>query len=733
MIKKQNLIFVAGVLFVSLNFSLAVGQKSARASSPLPNESVAVNKRFANNHSLNVEDEFPVLSRDRIAEARRWSSWGRMNLINEKYVEAEEMLTLSLRSLNDGYDQPPNFLIPRPAQSRQISFSIPGIFSYYERSYEPSEIIANYVTRGISLDDVYTDIVATISQGYEGLDLISLSSVFANNLYGELRRLLRQDVDPDELGDIRQQLIEQSNQGENAHEIAVNALRDLQKALILQEKEEKIGKALESAELIRNLEFTRLVPVAVYSTLGTEGSSVRTNYKRLFEEIGFSSLKLEDAKDIAARDKATLVYYSVISSNQIFVWVIQPTGEIKIRKILISEDKTLEQVVEKAFDGASSCTYKNERGRKLSIRVCRDFRAFVGVEAESAPVISQENQESHLQELYQLIIGPVEEFLPSNPEDNVIFIPQGILSAVPFAALQDSDGQYLIEKHTLRVAPSLSSLANAKKTMKSLPEGNDFLMVGNPVMPTVTFSDGSTQQLPDLQGAQNEAVDIAEIVKTSPLIQLSARKDVVARRMSGAKVIHFATHGVLSYPNQTDFIMVQQASDGRRRAFQIESEAQNSSSDQIRYSLWYGEKGDTEWSVVRSKLNLPGAIALNNSFLTAREILSLNLDADLVVLSACSTGVGIPTESTVLGLPFSLGLSGASRVLVSLWRVPDNSTRLLMTEFYGAMRRQSSSTGKIDQAAALREAMLKVKEFEPYQDPIHWAAFSLIDVPQGSL
>jgi len=63
-----------------------------------------------------------------------------------------------------------------------------------------------------------------------------------------------------------------------------------------------------------------------------------------------------------------------------------------------------------------------------------------------------------LKQLHQLLIAPIADLLPSDPEAKVAFIPQGSLFLVPFAALQDAEGTYLIEKHTILTAPSIQVL-----------------------------------------------------------------------------------------------------------------------------------------------------------------------------------------------------------------------------------------------------------------------------------
>ncbi len=122
-------------------------------------------------------------------------------------------------------------------------------------------------------------------------------------------------------------------------------------------------------------------------------------------------------------------------------------------------------------------------------------------------------------------------------------------------------------------------------------------------------------------------------------------------------------------------------------------------------------------------LGVPGAIALapsnnDDGLLSAGEILDLELNIDLMVLSACDTGRGAITGDGVVGLSRSLLTAGVSSLVVSLWSVPDAPTSELMTYFYQELRQNG------DKAQALRQAMLKTKEKHPH--PRDWAAFTLI-------
>ncbi len=124
------------------------------------------------------------------------------------------------------------------------------------------------------------------------------------------------------------------------------------------------------------------------------------------------------------------------------------------------------------------------------------------------------------------------------------------------------------------------------------------------------------------------------------------------------------------------------------------------------------------------QLSVPGAIALapsdnDNGFLTAGEILEMKLNAELIVLSACSSGQGKITGDGVIGLSRSLFAAGIPSVIVSLWSVGDDSTEFLMTKFY-----QNLQSG-MNKAQSLRQAILKTRE-DFSDDPYSWAAFTLI-------
>ncbi len=254
--------------------------------------------------------------------------------------------------------------------------------------------------------------------------------------------------------------------------------------------------------------------------------------------------------------------------------------------------------------------------------------------------------------------------------------PQGELFLVPFPALQDDSGKYLIEKHTILTAPAIQVLDLTQQQRAKVQQANrqGSVIVGNPTMPKVTVKIGEPpEQLQPLPGAENEAIAIAKLLNTKALTGKQATKTAILPQLSQARIVHLATHGLLD-----DF----------------------------------------------QGLGTPGAIALapsgrDNGLLTASEILDLKLNAELVVLSACDTGRGRITGDGVIGLSRSLITAGVPSVIVSLWSVPDAPTASLMTEFYLNWQER-----KLDKAQALRQAMLTTMKTHP--NPKNWAAFTLI-------
>jgi len=373
----------------------------------------------------------------------------------------------------------------------------------------------------------------------------------------------------------------------------------------------------------------------------------------------------DQIRQIAKAQNATLVQYSIIydtfeiqgkseaRESAIYIWVIQPTGEITFRQVDL---KPLWQQ------------------HKVSLAdLIIGNQEFLAVRSRgSSPVLQTQPD---LPTLHQLLIDPIQTLLPKDPNAHVIFIPQASLFQVPFPALQDANGTYLIEKHTILTAPSIQVLALTRQQRQKLASqashSGNALVLGNPTMPSVSLSPGEPKrQLSALPGAEAEARAIAPLLKTQAITGAQGTKAAIVPKMRQASIIHLATHGLL---------------------------------DDVR--------------------GLGSAIALapsgeDDGLLTAEEIFDMKLQANLVVLSACNTGEGRITGDGVIGLSRALISAGVPSVIVSLWAVPDAPTSELMRSFYQNLQNNP------DKAQALRQAMLTTMKTHP--QPRNWAAFTLI-------
>ena len=438
----------------------------------------------------------------------------------------------------------------------------------------------------------------------------------------------------------------------------------LQQIMVAQNKPEV---ALEIAERGRARAFAELLSRRLNSSASSKAEPKSDNIAAL------SSVNITDIRRIAQQQNAILVEYALITDpsfigqgklkgeyTKLYIWVVQPTGAIAFREVDLTKLNTpiadLVSKVRDLFNDASS------------------------IEQNPKNVLAKYGE---LKQLHTILIQPIQDLLPKDDKTRIVFLPQSMLFLVPFAALIDPQDKFLIDNHTVQIAPAIQVLDLTHQVRQQLKKVNlqEILIVGNPTMPSLG---DPPVQLQSLLGAEREAREIAALLNTTFLTGDKATKVEVVEKMKNARFIHLATHGLLEEYRKDDI------------------------------------PGDIPG-------NIPGAIAFapslsngktDDGFLTASEIITMQLNAEMVVLSACKTGQGTLTGDGVIGLSRSLITAGVPSVVVSLWSVPDDPTALLMTTFYKKFQMVP------DKAQALRQAMLTTKA--KYPDPLNWAAFTLI-------
>ena len=422
-------------------------------------------------------------------------------------------------------------------------------------------------------------------------------------------------------------------------------------------------------------------------------------------DSSFDSFQLPEAVNLSKQDisaaaiahNATIVYYSIVSETEVFIRVISPeAGEnaIQFRRADLSTDASALGLSFPQNTPRSLSSFI-DRGRQSTAlaQLVRGTRSSFGIDDATAAgmAFSERDQQAYLQGLHKLLISPIADLLVDIPNDRVVFIPEGPLALVPFPALLNQDSErYLVEDFTISTASRLWTFIDSANSHNSTSSSGisqaalspeEVLIVGDPVMPSVSFSPTTPPtQLQAQEGSREEATDIAALFNTPPVVSVDATESAIKQRLSNSRVIHLATHGLLE-------------------------------------------------SIETGDLPIPGAVALapsqnDDGLLTSFEIMDMTLNADLVVLSACETALGSRIGGSVFGLPFALNSAGADSVVVSLWSIPDAPTSLLMQTFY---RKLISDDAQLtaSKAEALRNAMIVVMQDHP--DPRNWAAFTLIE------
>lgn len=283
-----------------------------------------------------------------------------------------------------------------------------------------------------------------------------------------------------------------------------------------------------------------------------------------------------------------------------------------------------------------------------------------------------------------------DELFPMKIKSNVnqlMIIPEGGLSTIPFEALiteQKLEGElsysqlpFLIKKYNVSYDNSATLFVQRKKEIDAYKgETEDILLVA-PINFNNQQYQGLTGRLSDLPGSKAEIDEIKYLFKANNrnahlLTESDATKSNIANdEIKQYKYIHFATHGMVN----------------------------------------------------ESEPNL-SRIFLQDGSLYSGDIYNININADLVCLSACETGLGkISKGEGIIGLSRALLYAGAKNLVVSLWTVSDASTSQLMIDFYN--NHLYSSTYNTF-SGALRMAKLSLINDPEYNKPYYWAPFVLI-------
>jgi CHAT domain-containing protein len=272
----------------------------------------------------------------------------------------------------------------------------------------------------------------------------------------------------------------------------------------------------------------------------------------------------------------------------------------------------------------------------------------------------------------------------------------GVYNQISINSLQVSENQYLIDKRSYVIVSSLRDLRSEINTLSA--HKKSAALFGNPLYGSVSID--------PLPGTGKEVIAVKGILdKSGYSSKLEVGEKATENNIKGIAekgLVHIATHGFFVADPKGD---------------------QNSVFSIPLYNI-------NENILLRSGLLMAGAgnhknerntlSAADNGILTSYEVLNMNLDnTDLVVLSACETGLGdVMAGEGVFGLQRAFMVAGASNVIMSLWKVDDEATQKLMVLFY----KNWLQSGNME--IAFTKAQKEVKEL--YKHPYYWGSFVLL-------
>ena len=349
--------------------------------------------------------------------------------------------------------------------------------------------------------------------------------------------------------------------------------------------------------------------------------------------------------------------------------------------------------------------------------------------AELEKVISEKHKAYEGNALYNLLWKPLESFLKDTKE--VYYSPSGLIHQIALEAIPSGKGSILSDRYSLVRLSSTRELCNNNNvvnpyassvvyggllytlsdedmlsnsqlyTYRSTPTSDDYLSRGGDTATPWRF----------LPGTRAEAEAVSALLSSSnissKLFTGAAGNEESFKSLSGhaPSIIHIATHGF--YLQNSDFVSSATTGNDVRGQLQIQKSA-------LKRSGLIMSGANPAWT--EGKL-LPN---VEDGILTAEEISRLDLrNTSLAIISACDSGLGEINNDGVEGLQRAFKSAGVNTLVVTLWKVDDAATELMMAEFY------KNLTSGQPRRTAFDNARNTVRS--KYQEPFYWAPFVMID------
>eukprot|EP01062_Namystynia_karyoxenos_P024652 TRINITY_DN19633_c0_g1_i1.p1 TRINITY_DN19633_c0_g1~~TRINITY_DN19633_c0_g1_i1.p1 ORF type:complete len:1322 (+),score=452.04 TRINITY_DN19633_c0_g1_i1:70-3966(+) len=350
--------------------------------------------------------------------------------------------------------------------------------------------------------------------------------------------------------------------------------------------------------------------------------------------------------------------------EQLCMWAIPPEGELKFVLVEVTKDHhrpSIEPLIDQARAalGVETDEQRRRSGRPLTSGVITDAPSYAW--------------RSPLQQLYDFLIYPIADFLSVTagvqyvPTRKVTFVPHGVLHLVPWPALMDGEGRYIVEDFNIQLAPTVQGLALARLNAAKLREQGLTHQQLAVIAMREDDPDPHLRPFDDVLTDDSQGI-AAALGGATVLSGESARKEAVLGLLPGCRLLHVCA--------------------------EVYAEARVGGG----------------W----------GAVGVSDGLLSSTDIERLELQCELAVLHCCnhSKDALLRGGDGALGMQRALMCAGVPTVVGALWTTPNQSSVDLLSDFYQLLRDDE----RADKAVALSVAQRRRIKEDPY-NPAQWAGF----------
>lgn len=301
---------------------------------------------------------------------------------------------------------------------------------------------------------------------------------------------------------------------------------------------------------------------------------------------------------------------------------------------------------------------------------------------------------------YEAFWAPIQKGI--GQASTIYLSPDGVYNQINLEAIPTPDGKYILDNSNIVLVSNTKDIYLKKIKSRNAAE-NTASMFGNPEFYMTASTNGNISALP---GTEKEINQLQFLLKqkgwnTKEYMEKAATEETI-KELNSPKIFHVATHG---FYKPTEDVTVESEMES--------NEAQLTQNPLLRTGLLLKGAGDL---LDKTDYNYN----MENGILTAYEAMNLSLDrTDLVVLSACETGLGqLEQGEGVYGLQRAFLVAGAKVLIMSMFKVDDEATQKLMLKFY----QKWLNTNNLRQSFIDAKKELRTE----YEEPIYWGAFIMI-------